>query len=226
MLAARPRGPRACAPHCAPAPQRLTPHPPPSRPPKTQVSCTEPYEWKDPTEAEWEFNGNAPTLAGGKQFTVVAYDFGIKHNILRRLASFGCKIVVVPATYPADKVLALNPDGVFFSNGPVSGRGGLGPRCGMWAWDGAGLRLPGAVCAQSGLGAGRCDAGAAWRGRGPPPFPQLHAAAARARPHPRAPRRPSPHPRATPARRRTRSTTPRRSSGRSPCSASAWATRC
>jgi carbamoyl-phosphate synthase small subunit len=51
---------------------------------------------------------------------VVAYDFGIKHNILRRLASFGCSITVVPADYPADKVLALNPDGVFFSNGPVS----------------------------------------------------------------------------------------------------------
>lgn len=51
---------------------------------------------------------------------VVAYDFGIKHNILRRLASFGCSITVVPADYPADKVMGLNPDGVFFSNGPVS----------------------------------------------------------------------------------------------------------
>ena len=51
---------------------------------------------------------------------IVAYDFGIKHNILRRLASFGCKVTVVPASYPADKALALKPDGVFFSNGPVS----------------------------------------------------------------------------------------------------------
>lgn len=83
------------------------------------VSCSEPYEWQDPTGAEWEFNANAAAAArGGKKFTVVAYDFGIKTNILRRLASFGCKIVVVPATYPADKVLAMNPDGVFFSNGP------------------------------------------------------------------------------------------------------------
>ncbi|GBF96248.1 carbamoyl-phosphate synthase S chain [Raphidocelis subcapitata] len=82
------------------------------------VSCTEPYEWKDATDSEWEFNANTATQAGGKKFTVVAYDFGIKQNILRRLASFGCKIIVVPATYPADKVLALNPDGVFFSNGP------------------------------------------------------------------------------------------------------------
>ena len=51
---------------------------------------------------------------------VVAYDFGIKTNILRRLASFGCRITVVPATYPAADVLKMNPDGVFFSNGPVS----------------------------------------------------------------------------------------------------------
>ena len=49
---------------------------------------------------------------------IVAYDFGIKHNILRRLASFGCKITVVPADYPASKVLDMNPDGVFLSNGP------------------------------------------------------------------------------------------------------------
>ena len=51
---------------------------------------------------------------------IVAYDFGIKHNILRRLASFGAKVTVVPANYPAEKAMELNPDGVFFSNGPVS----------------------------------------------------------------------------------------------------------
>ena len=51
---------------------------------------------------------------------VVAYDFGIKHNILRRLASFGCKLTVVPADYPAEKVLEMTPDGIFLSNGPVS----------------------------------------------------------------------------------------------------------
>lgn len=50
----------------------------------------------------------------------MAYDFGIKYNILRRLASYGCRITVVPATYPASEVLKMNPDGVFFSNGPVS----------------------------------------------------------------------------------------------------------
>lgn len=49
---------------------------------------------------------------------VVAYDFGIKSNILRRLASYGCKITVVPSTYAASETLNLKPDGVLFSNGP------------------------------------------------------------------------------------------------------------
>ena len=51
---------------------------------------------------------------------IVAYDFGCKNNILRRLASFGCKVTVVPADYPAQKVMELNPDGIFLSNGPVN----------------------------------------------------------------------------------------------------------
>ena len=50
---------------------------------------------------------------------VVAYDYGIKHNILRRLASMGCRVTVVPADYPAKKVLEMKPDGIFLSNGPV-----------------------------------------------------------------------------------------------------------
>jgi len=49
---------------------------------------------------------------------VVAYDFGIKHNILKRLASYGCKITVVPSTWPASETLKMKPDGVLFSNGP------------------------------------------------------------------------------------------------------------
>lgn len=79
------------------------------------VTCTEPYEWKDTTSAEWDFNshGNA-----SDKLHVVAYDFGIKHNILRRIASYGCKITVVPSTWPSSEVLKLNPDGVLFSNGP------------------------------------------------------------------------------------------------------------
>ena len=83
-----------------------------------EVTCSEPYEWKDPTGEEWEFSEPARAYADGKPFNIVAYDFGIKHNILRRLAAFGCNITVVPADYPAEKVLAMNPDGVFFSNGP------------------------------------------------------------------------------------------------------------
>jgi carbamoyl-phosphate synthase small subunit len=62
----------------------------------------------------------AAAANGARKFRVVAYDYGIKHNILRRLTSFGCDVTVVPADYPADKVLEMDPDGVFFSNGPVS----------------------------------------------------------------------------------------------------------
>jgi carbamoyl-phosphate synthase small subunit len=84
----------------------------------SQVTCTEPYEWKDITISEWEFSLAVKSRNGTEPFHVVAYDFGIKHNILRRLASFGCKITVVPADYPAEKVLEMNPDGIFLSNGP------------------------------------------------------------------------------------------------------------
>ncbi|GAB4817809.1 hypothetical protein N2152v2_004855 [Parachlorella kessleri] len=83
-----------------------------------EVTCREPYEWKDPTGDEWEFSQAVKGMNGAGPFKVVAYDFGIKHNILRRLASFGCQITVVPADFPAEKVLEMNPDGVFLSNGP------------------------------------------------------------------------------------------------------------
>lgn len=78
------------------------------------VSCQSPFEWTEKTDAEWEFckNKNPET------FHVVAYDFGIKHNILRRLRSYGCKITVVPSKWPAKETLKLKPDGVLFSNGP------------------------------------------------------------------------------------------------------------
>ncbi|PKI50060.1 hypothetical protein CRG98_029560 [Punica granatum] len=79
------------------------------------VSCKTPYEWIDRTDSEWGFNSNG---RGGESFRVVAYDFGIKQNILRRLASYGCKITVVPSTWPASETLKMNPDGVLFSNGP------------------------------------------------------------------------------------------------------------
>ncbi|CAL0305295.1 unnamed protein product [Lupinus luteus] len=79
------------------------------------VSCKSPLEWVDKTKQEWEFISNKRP---GEGFRVVAYDFGIKHNILRRLASFGCKITVVPSTWSASETLKIKPDGVLFSNGP------------------------------------------------------------------------------------------------------------
>ncbi|KAJ7956972.1 Carbamoyl-phosphate synthase small chain [Quillaja saponaria] len=79
------------------------------------VSCKSPYEWVDKTMLDWEFNSNGRV---GETFRVVAYDFGIKHNILRRLASYGCKITIVPSTYPASETWKIKPDGVLFSNGP------------------------------------------------------------------------------------------------------------
>jgi carbamoyl-phosphate synthase small subunit len=86
-----------------------------------RVTCAAPYEWDRPTGEEWEFQN--PRLPDGLtvpvgSFHVVAYDFGIKRNILRRLAAYGCRVTVVPATTPAGDVLALHPNGVFLSNGP------------------------------------------------------------------------------------------------------------
>ena len=78
------------------------------------VSTAERYEW---TETEWQLGLGHGTLADAR-FHVVAYDFGIKRNILRLLADHGCRATVVPAQTPAEQVLALNPDGIFLSNGP------------------------------------------------------------------------------------------------------------
>ncbi|XP_018452421.1 carbamoyl-phosphate synthase small chain, chloroplastic-like isoform X2 [Raphanus sativus] len=81
----------------------------------SDVSCKSPYEWVDKTDPEWDFNTNT---RDGKSYRVIAYDFGIKHNILRRLSSYGCQITVVPSTFPASEALKMNPDGILFSNGP------------------------------------------------------------------------------------------------------------
>jgi carbamoyl-phosphate synthase small subunit len=78
------------------------------------VTVAEPYEW---TETAWEL-GRGYGRLGAAQLRVVAYDFGVKRNILRLLASRGCRITVVPATTPAAEVLKMKPDGVFLSNGP------------------------------------------------------------------------------------------------------------
>ncbi|MDR5893915.1 glutamine-hydrolyzing carbamoyl-phosphate synthase small subunit [Halomonas mongoliensis] len=80
------------------------------------VSCQAPYEW---SEGEWSLGeGYADTTQGERPYHVVAYDFGVKRNILRMLASRGCRLTVVPAQTPAAEVLAMNPDGVFLANGP------------------------------------------------------------------------------------------------------------
>lgn len=70
------------------------------------------------TEGSWELGQGHITPAEKADFHVVAYDFGVKRNILRMLVDRGCKVTVVPAKTPASEVLAMNPDGVFLSNGP------------------------------------------------------------------------------------------------------------
>ncbi len=79
-----------------------------------EVTVSESYVW---SEDVWRL-GQGHTPAGNLHKHVVAYDFGVKRNILRLLANRGCKVTVVPATTPAEEVLAMNPDGVFLSNGP------------------------------------------------------------------------------------------------------------
>lgn len=79
------------------------------------VTVEQNYAWD---AGEWDLESNTATIPEAVKFHVVAYDFGVKHNILRMLVSRGCKVTVVPAKTPAKDVLAMNPDGVFLSNGP------------------------------------------------------------------------------------------------------------
>ena len=81
-----------------------------------EVTTQASYEW---TEKSWSLvEGHQPASAADLRFHVVAYDYGIKRNILRMLTDRGCRVTVVPATTPADEVLAMKPDGIFLSNGP------------------------------------------------------------------------------------------------------------
>ncbi|MFB2770591.1 glutamine-hydrolyzing carbamoyl-phosphate synthase small subunit [Pelatocladus sp. BLCC-F211] len=82
-----------------------------------EVTTQTAYEWSQTTDPVWEFNPEAKTNSE-ETFTVVALDFGIKRNILRRLASYGCRVIVVPAHTPIEEILKYNPDGIFLSNGP------------------------------------------------------------------------------------------------------------
>ena len=92
------------------------------------VTCPEAYDWN---EGMWQLVGGYKRRDGSSaakrsrkgsflapKYLVVAYDFGIKYNILRNLAESGCQVRVVPASTPASEVLALKPDGIFLSNGP------------------------------------------------------------------------------------------------------------
>jgi carbamoyl-phosphate synthase small subunit len=81
-----------------------------------EVTTRQVYEWADSTQSVWEFR--PVEFEKTDPLTVVAIDFGIKRNILRRLASYGCRIIVVPADTPPEDILKYNPDGIFLSNGP------------------------------------------------------------------------------------------------------------
>ncbi len=72
----------------------------------SKVTCSNPYQWPRSVDAD------------GARFKVIAYDYGVKHNILNHLARCGCEVTIVPAGTPAEDVLAQDPDGVFLSNGP------------------------------------------------------------------------------------------------------------
>jgi carbamoyl-phosphate synthase small subunit len=80
-----------------------------------EVTVKAPYHWR---QGEWKWGEGYSDVDHANPFHVVAYDYGVKRNILRMLAQRNCKVTVVPAQTPASVVLAMNPDGVFLSNGP------------------------------------------------------------------------------------------------------------
>jgi len=80
-----------------------------------KVTCNKPYQWQ---QGEFDLTHNDFNNISEKQFKVVCYDYGVKYNILRIMASLGCDITVIPADTSAQEVLKLKPDGIFLSNGP------------------------------------------------------------------------------------------------------------
>ncbi|MDX1351771.1 MAG: glutamine-hydrolyzing carbamoyl-phosphate synthase small subunit, partial [Thiomicrorhabdus sp.] len=80
-----------------------------------EVTTAETYVW---AEGTWSLGNGHADCSANNDYHVVAYDYGVKRNILRMIADRGCKLTVVPAKTPAEEVLAMNPDGVFLSNGP------------------------------------------------------------------------------------------------------------
>ena len=86
-----------------------------------EVTCEEAYHWADDAGSKWlerSDNSKLDHRRSNNEYRIVAYDFGIKENILRHLSSYGANVTVVPADTSAEEVLALNPDGIFLSNGP------------------------------------------------------------------------------------------------------------
>jgi carbamoyl-phosphate synthase small subunit len=87
-----------------------------------EVTCDRAYDWRDRAVAAGDADhrefGIVPERRSSKLLRVAAYDFGIKHNILRRLTAYGCDVRVFPATAPASDLLAIEPHGIFLSNGP------------------------------------------------------------------------------------------------------------
>ena len=86
------------------------------------VTCDHAFEWRDRSAASGEADhaefGISPQRRAAQRLRVAAYDFGIKYNILRRLDAYGCDVHVFPAAAPASELLAIEPDGIFLSNGP------------------------------------------------------------------------------------------------------------
>jgi carbamoyl-phosphate synthase small subunit len=83
-----------------------------------EVTCEERYHWVEDAGTRWVGKKDQGRWIKDARLSVVAYDFGIKENILRHLSSYGAKVTVVPANTTSEEVLAMKPDGVFLSNGP------------------------------------------------------------------------------------------------------------
>ena len=83
-----------------------------------EVTCDETYHWQEDAGSKWVERHHDGSRTNGHRLSVVAYDFGIKENILRHLSSYGANVTVVPADTTAEEVLKLRPHGVFLSNGP------------------------------------------------------------------------------------------------------------